>query len=838
MTSLYESIVRESNDGIFVAQNGEIVYVNRRLREISGYTEGELLGAAKTKLVVTTDEPLVEAHHRARTSGDPAPAQYEVEFETQAGERVPVELSVSEIEYEGETAAVTFCRDLTTQTSRKRDLERRQTFLEHSSDVLFVFDRDGVVTYQSDRTLSPDGPEIVDLEGKTPSEAVHPDDVERMTAAFETLLEHPDDTEVTELRIETTGGDWRWVENRAQNFLDDPEVAGILVSSRDITDRKSRERKLEETKQRLTVALDGTETGVWEWDLETDEVTWTRSMERLFGVEPGAFEGTYDAFAQYVHPDDLPPLERQIEQTVVTGKSLKTEYRIRSGDGGERWGEVRAELVEHEDRSRRLIGIVTDVTDRKERNARIELQSEAMEGAMDGIAILDGDEYVYVNQAHADMFGYEPGELVGNDWRELYDRAEIAWFENEVFPILPEAGEWRGEAIGRAKDGSSLAQELALSLLDSGELICTTRDITERKASKQALETAREELRQIIDLVPDLLFAKNRDGEYLLANEATAEAYGKTVEEIEGKTESTVIPDSDDAKAFRQDDLSVIESGEPAEISEEELTTVDGETRILQTRKIPYQASGSGDDAVLGYARDVTDLKEYERRLETQRDNLEVVNQVVRHDIRNELQVVLAYAATLDEYVEETGQAYVEQVQTAARNAVEITSTARDVTDVMLQSGADCLPIRLQAILETEIESARSNHDNAVVTIDGVIPDARVLADDMLDSVFRNLLSNAIRHNDEDVPEVAVSATVAGDAAVVEIADNGPGIDDDHKARIFEHGEMGLESEGTGIGLYLVDALVERYGGTVRIADNEPKGAIFVVRLPLAEANR
>ncbi|MGM0592420.1 MAG: sensor histidine kinase [Halobacteriota archaeon] len=102
----------------------------------------------------------------------------------------------------------------------------------------------------------------------------------------------------------------------------------------------------------------------------------------------------------------------------------------------------------------------------------------------------------------------------------------------------------------------------------------------------------------------------------------------------------------------------------------------------------------------------------------------------------------------------------------------------------------------------------------------------------MLGSVFRNLLKNAIQHNDKEVSEVTVSTVPEGDHVVVRIADNGPGVPDGQKEDIFGKGKKGLESEGTGIGLYLVQTVVEGYGGQVWVEDNEPEGAVFAVRLP------
>ncbi|MFW5921807.1 MAG: ATP-binding protein [Halodesulfurarchaeum sp.] len=363
----------------------------------------------------------------------------------------------------------------------------------------------------------------------------------------------------------------------------------------------------------------------------------------------------------------------------------------------------------------------------------------------------------------------------------------------------------------------------------------------EQERARRELEVQRDDrqntqnqLRRIIDLVPGLIFAKNREGVYLLANEATAEAYGYSPSEVEGRTEPELVPELSESESFREDDLEVIESGEPKFIPEERLTTADGETRILQTTKIPYTVPGSGEDAVLGYARDVTDLKEYEAELEAQRDNLHILNKVVRHDIRNDLQLVLAYGETVKPYVEGNGEDYIDRVLEAAREAVEITDLAKDVTDIMLRSESDLRPKNLRTALTDVLDSARSSTDKAVVRIDGQLPSVDVLADDMLDSVFRNLVKNAIYHNDKPVPEVSVTARETETHVTVRVADNGPGIPEERKSAIFEEGEMGLDSEGTGLGLYLVQTLVDRYGGAVSVEDNEPEGAVFVVELPIA----
>ena len=102
----------------------------------------------------------------------------------------------------------------------------------------------------------------------------------------------------------------------------------------------------------------------------------------------------------------------------------------------------------------------------------------------------------------------------------------------------------------------------------------------------------------------------------------------------------------------------------------------------------------------------------------------------------------------------------------------------------------------------------------------------------MLSAIFRNLINNAVQHNDADEPRVTISAHVNDGSVRIRVADNGPGIPEDQRDQIFDSDEKGLDSTGTGMGLYLVTNLVDMYDGSVWIENNDPRGAVFVVELP------
>ena len=398
-------------------------------------------------------------------------------------------------------------KELSRRQSRDRaaaNRERLRQIIDLMPQLVFAKDKINEFILANQATADAYGTAVEEIEGSTDADFASEAEAEQFRQDDLAVIESGEPKHIPEEPLTMADGETVILETIKIPYDPvDHDTEAVLGVATDITERKQRERQLEGTTQRLNVALKGTNTGVWEWDLETDEVIWTESMDRLMGVEFESFKVPFDAVTEYIHSDDLPHVERELQQAVDTDGTLQVEYRVQQEDGTQFWVEARGELVDRTDGSRRMVGIITDISDRKQREAELELQSAAMEVAMDGIAILDGDEYVYMNQAHADIFEYDAEELLGSEWRRLYDRSEIDRIETEVFPIIAEQGGWRGETVGRKQDGSPVTQDIGLSLLDSGELICTNRDISEQKQLESELRLSNQSLRELTEIGSD-----------------------------------------------------------------------------------------------------------------------------------------------------------------------------------------------------------------------------------------------------------------------------------------------------------------------------------------------
>ena len=244
----------------------------------------------------------------------------------------------------------------------------------------------------------------------------------------------------------------------------------------------------------------------------------------------------------------------------------------------------------------------------------------------------------------------------------------------------------------------------------------------------------------------------------------------------------------------------------------------------------------AGGGAIAGLLIGVSTVRETveARRAERQRDTLLFVNELLRHNVLNGMQVIKGNAELLDEHVDEAGEPLLETTHERSESVVGLVRNVRVLVDSVSRE-KPLRDVELGAVVGRAVSEARGAHPDAEFEAD--VPDGlTVRADDLLSAVLENLLSNSVAHNDADEPRVVVEAEPDGESVVLRVSDNGPGIPESERESYFEAGRQHETSVGQGLGLYLVDTLVDRYGGTVEITDKEPLGTTVEVALRRVEA--
>ncbi|WP_380678021.1 hybrid sensor histidine kinase/response regulator [Salinigranum sp. GCM10025319] len=149
-----------------------------------------------------------------------------------------------------------------------------------------------------------------------------------------------------------------------------------------------------------------------------------------------------------------------------------------------------------------LAARIESAVGRRRAEGERDLQALAMETVEEGIAVIDGDgQFVEVNEAYAELYGYDRDELVGMSNRSINPPEENERMELQILPTLAEEGSWRGESVGLRKDGSTFPKAKSLTALDGGGFVCAVRDVTEQKAAEHGLREQNERLREFARLV-------------------------------------------------------------------------------------------------------------------------------------------------------------------------------------------------------------------------------------------------------------------------------------------------------------------------------------------------
>lgn len=291
------------------------------------------------------------------------------------------------------------------------------------------------------------------------------------------------------------------------------ELRGELVR------RSHAEDALRASEERLRIALDSAQMGIFDWDIPQKRINWSRWHEELWGYAPGEFDGSYDAFIRRLHPDDLARVEAELIRCVMSGHQFTCDYRVLRPEGGFRWIASTGQVAIGSDRApARMRGTVREITERKQAEATLQ-ESEARyrflfeHNPLPMLIYERGTlQMLAVNEAFIGHYGYSREEALGMRLTELYPADEQA----RLVALLPtlqghaNVGEWHH----RRRDGTFITVvAFSHDLTHKGRQarVAVLTDITDRKRAEEELQAARSTLEdRVRRRTSELAMAKER----------------------------------------------------------------------------------------------------------------------------------------------------------------------------------------------------------------------------------------------------------------------------------------------------------------------------------------
>ena len=248
------------------------------------------------------------------------------------------ELSVRSLDSPaGTVALLVLSTEVTERRMRTRaqgSNERRLLALtEHAKDIIAVADAEGRLHYISGGLQNALGYTVQERESSYVFEHVHPDDRDEVMALYRRVVAGEIDGFSRELRVRHKDGSYHWLESRAVSALNNPLIRGVVINSRDITERKQAEFKLAQREEVFRLAADAVDGIIFEWDLVKGCVHRSRGVEEVLGIAPEDLEPSTNAWLERIHPRDFVAAKRAIGAALLNGRGWTLTYRIRDSKG-------------------------------------------------------------------------------------------------------------------------------------------------------------------------------------------------------------------------------------------------------------------------------------------------------------------------------------------------------------------------------------------------------------------------------------------------------------------------------------------------------------------------
>ena len=723
-----------------------------------------------------------------------------------------------------------------------RESEQRfRTVADFTHDSEYWIDPDNNLIHQSpsiERITGYTAEEFIEKHPGFFSSIVHSADKEKFSKHFEKDLSSSEVTSFT-FRIIRRSGEVRWIENMTLPIYDsEGKYLGRRGSSRDITERKRAEEKLKESEAMLSLAQSVGHIGNWSWNLQTNELFWSKENYRVFHI-PVDVSPSYEVFEKTIHPEDREFVNKNVKDALEKNIPYNINFRIILPDNRERLVKAMAKVFyDKEDKPLHFLGTVQDITEHKLAEEALKESEKILRLTLDASSdggwdwnIITG--HVNYSDRWIKSLGYSKEEVVDNIsfWQSIVhpdDKSRTEKTLNDHFNgkfsiyecenrLRMKTGEYRfnldrGRVIERDRNGKPL------------RMIGTDTDITERKKMQIDLAESESMLQRSQEIGKIGSWEMDLSTNEIKWSDQLYKSFGLEKDENTNTVDYAkvlVLIHPDDRERAIKVSSDAIKEGKSYEL-EHRVLHPDGEIIVLLNTGDVIRNEKNEIVKIGGTMQDITERKKAEEQIKASLKEKETLLLELYHRTKNNMQVITSLLTLQSSSIKDEK---VLQIFKDIKNRIGSMSLvhqklyqSKDLSNIELGSYIEDLMNTLTSSYSVSAEKVRVKLDleRVSLSIDAAIPCGLIL-----NEVISNSLKHAFPGDRKGELSVVLHAGQNGEVEL-SISDDGVGFPDD-----IDIGEP------KSLGLQLIKDLVQyQLEGKVELSRDSGTGYHITFRTP------
>lgn len=651
---------------------------------------------------------------------------------------------------------------------------------------------------------------------------------------------------------------------------------GVVLSFADLTEIQQTRDELQRSEERLNLAIDSAQQGIWEANPITGEALFGDSFYRLLGYQPGDFPASMEQFRELLHPADRQRRWQRLLVKMEKKEPFSLEFRVRHRNGNWLWTSCSGQARQSTEsgQSNRVIGLLTDINDRKRMEFMVRENERKLELSLQSAGQVWWEWEIpnHILRTHGVgdcILGYACHEIdksvdfwwnripeeeipaVKETLRQHFDGEKKFWYSEHRYRNTEGQFRWvreMGQIIERDKDQNPV------------RMIGITQYDHDRKQNEIDLNRNREFYSSIVEDQADLICRYTPDFHLTFANKAFTDFFRKSTEELQDASWLRLLPE--EQRQPTRKCISQITTEQPLITHQLTLRVEENAPRYFQWTHRAFFTDCGAVREYQSVGRDITVLKEQEDSLRQSlteandaRQRAELANKAksdflaaINHELRTPLNPIIVGSELLQDSVDSTNRELATMIHSAGNHLLHLINSVLDLSKLEADKLQPSMAPFDTGIFIRELgdmfrHSAEEKGLHYTCSTAPDLPPTVITDSSLLRQIVLNLISNAVKFTSSGsiAIEAAFQTTDQPDTGQLQISvtDSGIGIPQDLLESIFDpfmQGDSGVSRKfgGTGIGLTISRRIAQLLGGDISVSSSENQGSRFQLTIPVS----